>query len=78
VDGVVCGHIHTPELRNINGFLYANCGCWTENMSAVVENTNGEIELICLDTFALSELIKNNVKEDLYVEDTEHAQAIGA
>jgi UDP-2,3-diacylglucosamine pyrophosphatase LpxH len=78
VDGVICGHIHTPELRNINGFLYANCGCWTENMSAVVENTTGEIELICLDTFALSELVKNNVKEELYVEDTEYAQAIGA
>lgn len=49
VDGVVCGHIHTPEIRDIEGFVYANCGCWTENSSAVAENENGQLELINLD-----------------------------
>ena len=84
VDGVICGHIHTPELRSINGFLYANCGCWTENMSAVVENTNGEIELINLDAFTVLKLREsnkaNNVKEESYAENknSEYVQTIGA
>lgn len=77
VDGIICGHIHTPELRMIDGYLYANCGCWTENMSAVAETASGEIELINLDAFAMSEL-RNNIKEEMYVEETEHIQTIGA
>jgi len=49
VDGVICGHIHTAELRSINGFIYANCGCWTEGSSVVAETEDGEIRLLQLD-----------------------------
>src|SRR3546814_7901163 len=28
VDGVVCGHIHTAEMRMIDGVLYINDGDW--------------------------------------------------
>lgn len=27
-DGVICGHIHCPRIRNINGVLYVNDGDW--------------------------------------------------
>ncbi|MCH5735341.1 hypothetical protein MMB01_24190, partial [Salmonella enterica] len=30
VDGVVCGHIHTAELRRIGGIDYYNDGDWVE------------------------------------------------
>ena len=45
-DGVICGHIHYPEIDNINGIDYYNDGDWVENLSALVEHTNGKIELI--------------------------------
>lgn len=36
VDGVVCGHIHHPALRTIDGVLYANTGDWVDSCSAIV------------------------------------------
>src|SRR5499425_3915090 len=44
--GVVCGHIHYPALRRIEGTVYANCGDWVENNTAVVEHVDGELELV--------------------------------
>lgn len=46
LDGVVCGHIHKPEIRMIDGVLYCNDGDWTESCSSLVESLNGELHLI--------------------------------
>lgn len=45
-DGVVCGHIHHAELRDIDGILYANDGDWVESLTALVEHVDGRLELI--------------------------------
>jgi UDP-2,3-diacylglucosamine pyrophosphatase LpxH len=45
-DGVVCGHIHRANLREIEGTLYCNTGDWVESCSALVERTNGELQLL--------------------------------
>jgi len=45
LDGVVCGHIHRPELTHIDGTLYCNDGDWVDSCSALVERTDGELEL---------------------------------
>jgi UDP-2,3-diacylglucosamine pyrophosphatase LpxH len=45
-DGVVCGHIHRANLRHIEGTLYCNTGDWVESCSALVENPNGELQLL--------------------------------
>jgi UDP-2,3-diacylglucosamine pyrophosphatase LpxH len=45
-DGVVCGHIHHPEMRDINGILYANDGDWVESCTALVEHHDGRLELV--------------------------------
>jgi UDP-2,3-diacylglucosamine pyrophosphatase LpxH len=45
-DGVVCGHIHKAELREIGGMLYCNDGDWVESLSALVETHSGELELV--------------------------------
>ncbi len=45
-DGVVCGHIHKPEMREVDGLLYANDGDWVESLSALVEHHDGRLELI--------------------------------
>ena len=45
-DGVVCGHIHRPEIRDIDGVLYCNDGDWVESLSALVETHLGELKII--------------------------------
>ena len=46
VDGIVCGHIHHPEMRDLGGILYCNDGDWVESCTALVEHRDGRIELI--------------------------------
>jgi UDP-2,3-diacylglucosamine pyrophosphatase LpxH len=45
-DGVVCGHIHHAEIREIDGVLYCNDGDWVESLSALVETHTGELKLV--------------------------------
>lgn len=45
-DGVVCGHIHRPEIRDIAGILYCNDGDWVESLSALVETHLGELKIV--------------------------------
>jgi UDP-2,3-diacylglucosamine pyrophosphatase LpxH len=46
LDGVVCGHIHAPEIREIGGLLYCNDGDWVESCTALVEHFDGRLEII--------------------------------
>jgi len=46
VDGVVCGHIHSPIIRMIGHTAYYNSGDWVESLSALVEDFDGKIELL--------------------------------
>jgi UDP-2,3-diacylglucosamine pyrophosphatase LpxH len=45
-DGVICGHIHTPDDREISGIHYLNDGDWVESCSALVEHFDGRFEII--------------------------------
>ena len=42
----VCGHIHKPEIRDIDGITYCNDGDWVESLSALVEKHSGELRLV--------------------------------
>lgn len=46
VDGVVCGHIHTAEFRQIDGIEYWNDGDWVEGCNALVEHDDGRMEIL--------------------------------
>ena len=46
LDGVICGHVHKPEMREIDGVLYCNDGDWVEHQSALVEELSGELRLV--------------------------------
>jgi len=46
VDGVVCGHIHHAEIREIGGIIYHNDGDWVESCSALVEDAHGNMEIL--------------------------------
>jgi UDP-2,3-diacylglucosamine pyrophosphatase LpxH len=45
-DGVICGHIHHANLRDIDGTVYANTGDWVESCSALTESESGELTLV--------------------------------
>jgi UDP-2,3-diacylglucosamine pyrophosphatase LpxH len=45
-DGVVCGHIHKAEIRDIEGILYCNDGDWVESLTALVENDDGSLRVL--------------------------------
>jgi len=47
--GVVCGHIHHAEIRDINGILYCNDGDWVESLTALVEHMDGRLEILSFD-----------------------------
>ena len=46
MDGVICGHIHHAESRKIGKVDYLNCGDWVESCTALVENINGDMQLV--------------------------------
>ncbi len=46
LDGVVCGHIHHAEMRDIGGVTYYNDGDWVEGCTALVEHPGGRMEIL--------------------------------
>lgn len=46
MDGVVCGHIHHAEMRDVDGLLYCNTGDWVESLTALVEHPDGRLEIL--------------------------------
>ena len=45
-DGVICGHIHHAEIKEIDGVTYMNDGDWVESLTALVEHHDGRWEII--------------------------------
>ena len=45
-DGVVCGHIHCAEVRQLGEVTYYNDGDWVESCTALVEHADGAMEII--------------------------------
>ena len=45
-DGVVCGHVHVPVMRAVDGVLYLNDGDWVDSCSALAEHPDGRLELL--------------------------------
>jgi len=46
VDGVVCGHIHSAEIRQFGDITYYNDGDWVESCTALVEHADGRMEIL--------------------------------
>lgn len=45
-DGVICGHIHNAEIKEVEGVIYMNDGDWVESCTALAETYEGKFELI--------------------------------
>lgn len=46
VDGAVCGHIHSAEIRTIGDFTYYNDGDWVESCTALIEDRVGQFSIL--------------------------------
>jgi UDP-2,3-diacylglucosamine pyrophosphatase LpxH len=44
--GIICGHIHTAEIKMINTTWYGNSGDWVESCTALVEHHDGRWEIV--------------------------------
>ncbi len=60
-DGVICGHLHIPAIKTIDGIIYMNSGDWLSSGSALVEYPNGEW---CHVFYAESQRAPNSVLEN--------------
>jgi len=60
--GVVCGHIHHAEMRDIDGVLYCNDGDWVESLTALVEHHDGRLEIIDRSAEALPHVVARPVQ----------------
>jgi UDP-2,3-diacylglucosamine pyrophosphatase LpxH len=47
--GIICGHIHHPENKYYGDIHYLNSGDWIDSMSALVEDINGNWDIVCYD-----------------------------
>ena len=62
-EGIICGHIHKPDIRQIDDITYMNSGDWVESLTALVEDHKGNWELLYF-------LNENNFElEDEYLEE---------
>jgi UDP-2,3-diacylglucosamine pyrophosphatase LpxH len=57
-DGVICGHIHNAEIKEINGVTYMNDGDWVESCTALVEHHDGRWEVVTW------EILQNESKDN--------------
>ncbi|MFT5884924.1 MAG: UDP-2,3-diacylglucosamine pyrophosphatase LpxH [Arcticibacterium sp.] len=65
--GIICGHIHQPAIKEINGIAYMNSGDWVENKSALVEDFNGNWEIV-YDAYHLNTISDNNDNANFPIE----------
>ena len=50
-DGIICGHIHTPEDKQVGTVHYLNSGDWVESLTAIIEHDDGRMELVKYSEF---------------------------
>jgi UDP-2,3-diacylglucosamine pyrophosphatase LpxH len=54
-DGIICGHIHHPNIKEYDGILYLNSGDWVESLSALVEDEPGNWKIFYYGDFVKEE-----------------------
>lgn len=65
-DGILCGHIHTPEDKQVGEIHYLNSGDWVESLTAVIEHVDGRMELVEYSSFLAA---LGNATGDLEIEE---------
>lgn len=50
-DGIICGHIHSPDDKKVGDIHYLNSGDWVESLTAIIEHHDGRFELVQYEDF---------------------------
>lgn len=64
-DGVICGHIHQPANKEVNGIHYLNSGDWVETLSALTETESGEWNIVYYNDWLLTKKEKSIFTSDI-------------
>ena len=78
VDGVICGHIHKAEMRDIDGITYINDGDWVESCTALAEKSDGTLELLEWAKLRSWSVIDRTSKSDIPVIEVPEAEGLAA
>ena len=71
-DGVVCGHIHHAEIRDLGGILDRNSGDWVESCTALVEDFEGSLEVVswmtrrAFDPLVIDPALEAKLREEVW------------
>ncbi|HAF29723.1 MAG TPA: UDP-2,3-diacylglucosamine hydrolase [Bacteroidales bacterium] len=60
--GIICGHIHHPDIQMYDDIMYLNSGDWVESLSALVEHENGQWEILYYNELVKEELPPEPIK----------------
>lgn len=63
--GFICGHIHSPADKIIDGVRYLNSGDWVESNTAIVEDFDGNLRVIDYDEFCAQLMAKVASREEI-------------
>ena len=63
-DGIICGHIHTPDDKMVGDIHYVNSGDWVESLTAIVEDEEGSQEVIHYKEFCARLEEKSRLKAE--------------
>jgi UDP-2,3-diacylglucosamine pyrophosphatase LpxH len=69
-DGIICGHIHKPDIRQIEEIIYMNSGDWVESLTALVEDHKGNWELLHFldeNSFELEEEYMEEIDDEAFM-----------
>jgi UDP-2,3-diacylglucosamine pyrophosphatase LpxH len=77
-DVIVCGHIHHPEMREIqdqkgNSIVYLNSGDWIENLTAL-EYNKGKWEIYHYNDDALIQIEENETEQTKSLDDMDNKE----
>lgn len=60
-DGVICGHIHHPDMAVYEGIEYLNSGDWVESLSALVQDEEGNWNIFRYEDVLVTESKKTEL-----------------
>ncbi len=66
--GVICGHIHQPAIKTLQGIDYLNSGDWVESLTALTEDREGNWHIVYYQKWLLEQNIQKNSAPDQAVE----------
>ncbi|MEM9281030.1 MAG: UDP-2,3-diacylglucosamine diphosphatase [Verrucomicrobiota bacterium] len=74
--GIICGHIHTPADKLLDEEIhYINSGDWVESLTAIVEHSPGDFEVIEYESYMESLGLSPEISNHELEEEMEEAQS---